>query len=130
MNPFDFVTSINTSKKNLMKGTENDELAEKTYSPWLTNKSLSYFADTIHAANMMNCNHQLDNKLQYSFLINIIRPSKRFSKWVKKEKDEDLEAIMEHFGYNRQKAKTALELLTPDQIKTIKKKLDKGGIKR
>jgi hypothetical protein len=49
---------------------------------------------------------------------------------VKKEKDEDLEAIMEHFGYNRQKAKTALELLTPDQIKTIKKKLDKGGIKR
>lgn len=130
MNPFDFVTSINTSKKNLMKGTENDELAEKTYSPWLTNKALSYFADTIHAANMMNCNHQIDHKLQYSFLINIVRPSKRFSKWVKKEKDEDLEAIMEHFGYNRQKAKTALELLTPDQIKTIKKKLDKGGIKR
>jgi hypothetical protein len=130
MNPFDFVTSINTSKKNLMKGTENDELAEKTYSPWLTNKARSYFADTIHAANMMNCNHHLDHKLQYSFLINIIRPSKRFSKWVKKEKDEDLEAIMEHFGYNRQKAKTALELLTPDQIKTIKKKLDKGGIKR
>jgi hypothetical protein len=130
MNPFDFVTSINTSKKNLMKGTENDELAEKTYSPWLTNKALSYFADTIHAANMMNCNHHADHKLQYSFLINIIRPSKRFSKWVKKEKDEDLEAIMEHFGYNRQKAKTALELLTPDQIKTIKKKLEKGGIKR
>lgn len=130
MNPFDFVTSINTSKKNLMKGTENDELAEKTYSPWLTNKALSYFADTIHAANMMNHNHHLDHKLQYSFLINIVRPSKRFSKWVKKEKDEDLEAIMEHFGYNRQKAKTALELLTPDQIKTIKKKLDKGGIKR
>lgn len=130
MNPFDFVTSINTSKKNLMKGTENDKLAEETYSPWLTNKALSYFADTIHPANMMNCNHHLDNKLQYSFLINIVRPSKRFSKWVKKEKDEDLEAIMEHFGYNRQKAKTALELLTPDQIKTIKKKLDKGGIKR
>ena len=130
MHPFDFVTSINTSKKNLMKGTENDELAEKTYSPWLTNKALSYFADTIHSANMMNCNHHLDHKLQYSFLINIVRPSKRFSKWVKKEKDEDLEAIMEHFGYNRQKAKTALELLTPDQIKTIKKKLDKGGIKR
>ena len=130
MNPFDFVTSINTSKKNLMKGTENDEFAEKTYSPWLTNKALSYFADTIHAANMMNCNHSLDHKLQYSFLINIVRPSKRFSKWVKKEKDEDLEAIMEHFGYNRQKAKTALELLSPDQIKTIKKKLDKGGIKK
>lgn len=109
-----------------MKGTENDVLAEKSYSAWLTNKSLSYFADTIHAANMMNCNHGLDNKLQYSFLINIVRPSKRFAKWVKKEKDEDLDAVAEFYGYNRQKAKTALELLTPDQIKTIRKKLDKG----
>lgn len=109
-----------------MKGTENDKLAEKTYSPWLTNKSLSYFADTIHLANMMNCNHQLDNKLQYSFLINTVRPSKRFTKWVKKEKDEELDAVAEFYGYSRRKAKVALELLSPDQIKTIRKKIDKG----
>lgn len=113
-----------------MKGTANDQLAEKTYSPFLTNRALSYHADTVHVANIMNCHHALDNKLQYSFLINIVRPAKRFAKWVKKEKDEDIEAIMEYSGYNRQKAKVALELLTPDQIKTIKKKLDKGGIKR
>lgn len=109
-----------------MKGTENDKLAEKTYSPWVVNKALSYFPDTIHAANMMNCNHQIDHKLQYSFLINIVRPSKRFSKWVKKEKDDDLDAVAEFYGFNRKKAKTALKILTPDQIKTIKKKLDKG----
>lgn len=129
MNPFDFVNSINSSKKNLMKGTENDQLAEKTYNAFLTNKSLSYFQDTIHVANMMNCNHGLDNKLQYSFLINIVRPSKRFSKWVKKEKDSDLELVMSYYGYNRQKAKAALKLLSPSQMKTIKNKLDKGGVK-
>ena len=112
-----------------MKGTENDKLAEKTYSAWLTNKSLSYHADTVHVANMMNCNHHLDNKLQYSFLINIVRPSKRFAKWVKKEKDEELEAIMEHYGYSRQRAKEALQLLSPDQVKTIIKKIDKGDKK-
>ena len=129
MNPFDFVTSINSSKKNLMKGTENDQLAEKTYNAFLTNKSLSYFADTIQLANMMNCHRGLDNKLQYSFLINIVRPSKRFSKWVKKDKDSDLELVMSYYGYNRQKAKAAIKLLSPDQMITIKNKLDKGGIR-
>lgn len=129
MTPFDFVTSINSTKKNLMKGTENDQLAEKTYSPFLTNKSLSYFPDTVELANMMNCNHALDNKLQYSFLINIVRPSKRYSKWVKKDKDSDLELVMSYYGYNRQKAKTAIKLLSPNQMKTIKNKLDKGGVR-
>ena len=109
-----------------MRNTANDELAEKTYNAWLTNKSLSYFPDTIHAANMMNCNHHLDNKLQYSFLINIIRPSKRYAKWVKKQKDDDLEAVAEYYGYNIHKAKTALELLSPEQINIIKKKIQKG----
>jgi hypothetical protein len=112
-----------------MKGTENDQLAEKTYNAFLTNKSLSYFADTIQLANMMNCHHGLDNKLQYSFLINIVRPSKRFSKWVKKDKDSDLELVMSYYGYNRQKAKAAIKLLSPDQMITIKNKLDKGGIR-
>ena len=129
MNPFDFVTSINSTKKNLMKGTENDQLAEKTYNAFLTNKSLSYFADTIQLANMMNCHHGLDNKLQYSFLLTIVRPSKRFSKWVKKDKDSDLELVMSYYGYNRQKAKAAIKLLSPDQMITIKNKLDKGGIR-
>ena len=112
-----------------MKGTENDQLAEKTYSQFLTNKALSYFQDTIQLSNMMNCNHGLDNKLQYLFLINIVRPSKRFSKWVKKDKDSDLELVMSYYGYNRQKAKAAIKLLSPDQMKTIKNKLDKGGVR-
>ena len=129
MNPFDFVTSINSSKKNLMKGTENDKLAEKTYNAFITNKALSYFPDTVQLANMMNVNHGIDNKLQYSFLINIVRPGKRYSKWVKKDKDSDLELVMTYYGYNRQKAKAAIKLLSPDQMKTIKNKLDKGGVK-
>ena len=126
MTPFDFVKSINSTKKNLMKDTEYDTLAEKSYNPWLTNKSLSYFPDSIHAANMMNCNHHLDNKLQYSFLINIIRPSKRFAKWVKKEKDGDLEAVAEYYGYNRRAAMAALDILSSEHIKIIKKKIQKG----
>ena len=52
--PFDYVNSINVTKTNMMRNTENDELAEKGYEPFLTNRSLSYFEDTIGMANEMN----------------------------------------------------------------------------
>jgi len=128
-NPFDYLVSINQTKKNLMKGTENDALAEKGYNAFLTNRGLSYFPDTIFAANMMNCNHALDNKMQYMFYINIIRQRKRFSKWVKKQPDDDIEAVMEYYDYNHRNAKSALKLLSSAQVLIIKNILDKGGTK-
>lgn len=121
--PFDFVNSINFTKKDLMP----DEAHEKQYVPFIVNRALSYFMDTVHYANEMNLNSSLDNKLQYQYLINSIRPQKRFSKWAKKQEDSDLDAVMEYFGYSYTKAKTAIELLSPEQIKTIKQKLEKGG---
>ena len=85
MKPFDYVNSINFTKKNLMKNTANDELAEKDYVPFLTNKSLSYFTDTLLYANEMNRYHFLDKRLQYEFYLNSIRKKKRFAKWAKAE---------------------------------------------
>ena len=79
--PFDYVTSINSTKKNMMRDSENDELSEKGYEPWLTNTALSYFPDTILYANEMNTYHQLEKRPQYEYLINTIRPKKRWSKW-------------------------------------------------
>ena len=54
MKPFDFINSINFTKKNLMRNTDNDELAEKGYVPFITNKTLSYFTDTLLYSNEMN----------------------------------------------------------------------------
>jgi hypothetical protein len=47
---------------------------------------------------------------------------------VKKKEDSDLEAVMRCYGYNIDKAKSALSILSPDQLKTIKEKLDEGGL--
>lgn len=127
--PFDYVNSISYTKKDLMTGTENDELAEAGYIPFLTNRALANHLDTVLYAQEMNMNHHLDNKLQYSYLLNTIRPSKRFSKWAKKEVNSDLDAVREYYGYNYDKAKAALQILTPDQIRIIKQKLEKGGVK-
>lgn len=124
MNPFEFVTAINSSKKNYI--AEDPDL-EKEYNPYLINRSLSYFADTVMHANKMNMNHGLDKKLQFEYLINIIRPAKRFSKWSKPVENNDIEAIKSYYGYNDRNAAAALSLLSPNQIKIIKEKLETGG---
>lgn len=128
MNPFDFVNSINQSKKDMMTGTENDELAEKSYTPFIVNKALSYFPDTILYANEVNKLAHVDNKLQYHYLLNSIRPAKRFSKWAKKEDSDDLAIVKEYYGFSNEKAYQALSILSKDQINYIKKQLEQGGI--
>jgi hypothetical protein len=127
MNPFDYVNSINSTKKNLMRGTDNDRLAEKEYAPFLTNRTLSYHHDTVALANEMNQRSQLEHLLQYEFLLNSVRPKKRFAKWEKKEDHGDLAVVKEYYGYGDNKSMQALTLLSDDQIKTIRKKLEKGG---
>lgn len=127
MNVFDYVNSIMFNKKDMMTGTDNDELAEKEYIPFIVNRALSYFPDTIMYASNMNIHHDVDNKLQYDYLINSIRPKKRFSKWVKKQEDNDIDVIKQYYGYNNSKAEQALSLLSPEQLTIIKNRLNTGG---
>jgi hypothetical protein len=128
--PFDYVNSVNFSKENMMRNTENDELAEKGYDPFLTNRSLSYFDDTIGMANEMNFRHHADKILQYEFLLNTIRKRKRFSKWIKPEKDDTVKTLQEFYGYSRRKAEEAANVLSNGQINEIKNKLEQGGLKK
>ena len=125
MNPFEYVNAINMTKKNIMV----DDIAEKQYVPYMTNRSLSYFNDTVLIANEMNINHHLDNRLQFDFFINIIRKRKRFSKWFKPESQSDVEVVKAYYGYSNEKAREVLPLLTKEQLEVLKKKVDKGGRK-
>ena len=125
MNPFEFINSINTTKQNIMV----DDITEKAYNPFIVNRSLSYFKDTVLFANEMNINHHIDNRLQFDFFINIVRKKKRFSKFMKPETVSDVEVVKEYYGYSNEKAKSALTLLTSDQINELKKKVYKGGRK-
>jgi len=128
MKPFDYINSIHKGK-DIMSNTDNDELAEEGYNPHLTNRQLSFFEDTIFISNEMNQRWHLDKKLQYDFLINMIRPKWRSSPWFKTEHHDDLEAVVEYFGYSYEKAKQVIDILSSQQIKEIKAKLEKGGLK-
>ena len=127
-NPFVYVDSVTYSKKNLMRGSANDELAEKLYKPFMTNRSLSYHQDAILYANEMNMRAYLDAKLQYEYLLNTLRKRKRKgSKWSKDKPDATVEMIMEYYGYGRAKAEQTLRVLTDEQLTMIEVALDKGG---
>lgn len=121
-----YLNSINYDKKALM---DNDEKAEKVYPPYVVNRCLSFFSDTILHANVMNCNWMLDKKMQFDFYRLSIRKKKRFSPWVKKEENSDIELLKEVYGYNEQKAREVLNILRPEDLQTIRKSLDTGGTK-
>ena len=121
----DYLNSINYTKEPLMD-TE-DEQWEKKYPPFIVNKCLAPFQDTIMLVNEINQLHHLDKKLQYDFLLNSIRKQNRYAPWMKASKSKNLEYVKEYFGYNNEKARSVLNILNDEQIAFIKKKLNKGG---
>ena len=106
-----------------------DTMWVKKYPAFIVNKVLSGFSDTIMLVNEMNRNHFLDKDMQFQFLLNSIRSKKRYSPFLRASKIKDIECVKEYYGYNNEKAKTALDILTKKQLKLIKEKLYKGGKK-
>ena len=121
----DYLNAINHEKTNLLD--TDDEMWEKKYPPFIVNKCLAPFPDTIMLVNEMNKHHHLDKKLQFDFLLNSLRTRKRYTPWLKASKQKNLEYVKEYYGYNNEKAKSALKILNDEQIKTIKDSLNKGG---
>ena len=123
----DYLNSINVSKENLMDS--DDPMWEKKYVPFIINKCMAPFNDTIMLVNELNMRHHLDKKLQYDFLLNSVRSRKRYAPWVKASKLKDLEYVKEYYGFSNEKAKAALSILDNEQINAIKDSLNKGGRK-
>lgn len=124
MTPFDFINSINFKKNNLME----DPSVEGMYVPFITNRTLSYFPDTISQAQEMNLCAHISNMPQYHYLLNNVRPSKRFAKWAKKEDDGDLDVVKQYYGYNNEKAVQALRVLSDQQLQQLRLRLERGGL--
>ena len=121
----DYLNTINYQKTNIMD--TDDEMWEKRYAPFIVNKCVAPFPDTIHLVNEMNIHHHLDSKLQFDFLLNSLRSRDRFTPWLKAKKIKNIEYVKEYYGYSNEKAKVALDVLNDEQIKTIKNSLSKGG---
>ena len=116
----DWLNSINFNKEDLSYDI-------KTYPPYVINRCLSGFIDTIMYSNEMNRYHNLDKDMQYSFYLNSVRKRKRFSPWLRKDKVIDLECVKQYYGYSNEKASQALKILDKQQLNFIKQRLETGG---
>lgn len=124
MTPFDFLNAINENKKDLFQ----DPQAEKDYAPFMINRGLSFFPDTVLYANQMNKLAQIPAKWQFEFLKNSIPKKKRFSKWHKKEATtEQIKLVMKHYKYSEKRALEALNILSPKQVLELQEAYERGG---
>lgn len=121
---FQFLNDLNYEKKNLL--TEENK---KQYPAYIVNRFLSANMDTIYYALEMSQGHFLDVRLQYDFLLRAIPKRKRFCKWLKTEKDEDVELLARYYDCNRTKAREFLKFHTADNLQTIRDYYETGGLK-
>ena len=124
-NPFDYVNAISLSKNDIIRNSDNPVVAEKEYVPFIINKQLSHFIDTIFDANEMNSRHHLDNIMQNDYYLNSVRKGRRFAKWHKKDKQSAIEVVRQYFNVSYPKAQQIVTLLSDQQIQEIKTKI--GG---
>jgi len=122
--PFDFINQITYGKQDLIQG---DETLENQYNAFIINKGLSQSQDCVIYANEMNSRHHIPKFAQNKFLISIVTKRKRFERWTKQEENADLEFVMEYFNYSKDKALSALQLLSVEDLAYMRKKRFKGG---
>ena len=121
----DYLNAINVSKEPLLDSSES--YTKQSYPPFVVTRCLSYFPDTLFAANEMNTRPLIDSKMHFDFLRGSVRPRKRFSKWLKREDDSRVAALVEYYGMSSRKAREALSVLSEADLEEIVAAVDKGG---
>lgn len=97
------------------------------YEQFLTNRALSLHPDVIMFANEVNVQGMTD-RMHYDYCFYAIRKMRRkFAKWPKRIKNDDLQLIMDYHQINRKTAESYLPLLTDDQLKIMKANMEQGG---
>ena len=141
LTPFTFINSINEGRrgKNLLKDCKADSSTDpndpsspdKSYVPFIINRGLSYFSDTVLFANEMNRLSHIPHRMQYDFLRDAVNPRKRFSKWTKKRSaEDDVKLIQRKYNYSRSKAEAVYPLFSDEELVKLRKSMDTGGFQR
>ena len=121
----EYLNAINTTKEGMLD--ENEHYAKQSYPVFVVTRCMSYFPDTLFASNEMNTRPHIDPKLHFDFLRFAVRPRKRFSKWIKREQDDRVGALIAYYGFSAKKAREALGVLSEEAIVEIQKLIFIGG---
>jgi hypothetical protein len=110
---FDILNDLYYQKFNMMR-IDPDRL-KKEYSPYVINRFVKGNIDCLLDAQQMNLNPFLDKELQYDYYIYALSKKKRYSKYNKKDKEEELmKYLKDYFSFSTEKSKVALSLLSEE----------------
>ncbi len=124
LNVFSIIKDISHEKIRLIdKDPDNIKLIKQ----FLINRGFSYGVDTVLYANEMNKAVGISDRMFYDYYFHGLRARKRFNKWLKQDKSEYIDDVMEYFDYNYSRATETLRLLNIDQLKQVRQTLSKGG---
>ena len=116
-NVFDQIKGINLKEYNYQA---------PEYKGYVANINFSFFPETIFFANEIN-KYVVNDKHNYDFYYYALPKKKRYSKWIKTDRNDDLQLIAKAYRVNKSKAQEILPLLTDDDIKQLKEELHEGG---
>lgn len=119
----DFVKAINETKVNLF---ETEITAEKDYVPYFVNRVLSCYPDTLFHSNEINMRSHLDKRMQFDYFLNSIRQKKRYTPWLQRTKQEDLELVKQTYNCSNKKAQEFLSILTEEQLLSLRERMERG----
>ena len=122
-NPFVISNAINQGQGNILREDNPPE-----YNAFLTNRAMSQFSDTVFQAYQADLLVDLDPEIQMDYYINSVRPRKRFAKWYKPVKSDDINFLKNLYYINNTLATEYLSILTNDQLSHLKEKYNTGGL--
>jgi hypothetical protein len=122
----DILNAINNTKDYTLITSENSS----EYLPFVVNRCMSYYPETILIANQVNQYGLLPNELQFKYYVNTVSRKKRYAPWLKYKVSDDVNTIKEYYGCSTKKAKELVKHTNKEMIIEMKQSLDKGGLKK
>lgn len=124
-------STLTTILKSINMKTEqlDREFISAEYAPFIVNRILSNFLDTVLLVYEMDNRSYLSKYEQYLYYYTNVRKRSRFAPWHKIHTHKYLDIVMEYYGYSRERAVDALKILKEEELVIIEQKLYKGGIK-
>lgn len=125
MSLFDVINNLSGSREYIYTPELESEIV-----PYMINNAMSQYYDCIMHANEINIRPDLSKKMVYDYYHHAIQPKKkRFAKWATPKKDETVMLVARYYECNLTVAEQYLAMMSPEQVETLRKKMDTGGRK-
>ena len=114
---FQYVGDLTAKKSRLI---ELDDEFEKNYNPFMVTRALSNNVSDVLWANILNVTPEAFTKrMHYDFLFHTLKAGKRYGKWAKETKSDEIDAVAEYHQINKQEAERIIDLISREEMERI-----------